>query len=384
MHKALDPHSIIVVASMMTAMMALVLLAMRQTYPPSLRPTLTLWAAAPMLWFLCTVALGSTAGGTPSQWVVMVGNTALLAGSVICHAGGRTFYGLPPHWRRWWGSGAVVMLVLAYFSWVQPRYVHRLVVMSGSLAVLYGAFAVLVARHGGRRFAARLLLVVLVVFTAILAVRCVTALLSNESVDLFQTSLMQSIYLTAYVVAALMLSICAVLAANDRLRMELETLASNDSLTLLPNRRTLLAAAADELLRAQRSGAGPALVMIDLDHFKAINDTHGHQHGDAVLLHFAQRARAALRATDTLGRFGGEEFLLLLPQTGMPGAFTVTAHVRAALNAGHALDCPFSAGVATWHGPHDTLDAMLARADGALYNAKRNGRNRTLAAAEDV
>jgi len=118
-------------------------------------------------------------------------------------------------------------------------------------------------------------------------------------------------------------------------------------------------------------------MMVDLDHFKAINDTYGHQHGDAVLVHFAQCAQAALRRADRLGRYGGEEFMVLLPETSAQDALVVADRIHAALATGHALDCKLSIGLTGWIGPSDTLDAMLARADGALYDAKAQGRNQS-------
>jgi len=130
-------------------------------------------------------------------------------------------------------------------------------------------------------------------------------------------------------------------------------------------------------VRCQRSGKGPSLMMLDLDHFKAVNDTRGHQHGDAVLVHFVTRAQAVLRRADRLGRYGGEEFVVLLPETDAYAARGVAQRIHAAVATGHALDCQLSIGVTTWQGPDDTLDAMLARADKALYQAKEQGRNQT-------
>lgn len=180
--------------------------------------------------------------------------------------------------------------------------------------------------------------------------------------------------------AVLLLSIGAVLMATDRLTTELQYLATHDTLTQSLNRRALLEHCEDELARSQRTGKGPSLMMLDLDHFKAVNDTRGHQHGDAVLVHFVQRAQAVLRRPDRLGRYGGEEFVVLLPKTGAQDAQAVAQRIHAAAASGHALDCRLSIGLTTWLGPQDTLDAMLARADKALYQAKAQGRNQTCVA----
>ena len=177
-----------------------------------------------------------------------------------------------------------------------------------------------------------------------------------------------------------MLSIGAVLMSTDGLRTELEHLATHDSLTNTLNRRALLQRCEDELERAQRYGNGPSIMMVDLDNFKAVNDTWGHQHGDAVLVHFAEHTGQALRRADRLGRYGGEEFLVLLPGADTAADQGVAQRIHATLSAGHPLDCQVSIGLTSWSGPQETLDAMLSRADAALYRAKNEGRNRTCVA----
>ena len=156
--------------------------------------------------------------------------------------------------------------------------------------------------------------------------------------------------------------------------------ALHDELTALPNRRHLLEQLGHALATRRPEHVGPTVIYIDLDHFKAVNDTLGHQHGDAVLDHFAQRTQAVLRRADRLGRYGGEEFVVLLPETGAQDAQAVAQRIHAAAASGHALDCRLSIGLTTWLGPQDTLDAMLARADKALYQAKAQGRNQTCVA----
>ena len=226
----------------------------------------------------------------------------------------------------------------------------------------------------------RLVEVVLALHIAVLAVRLSTTLVGRVGSDLMEPSLYQTLYIGAYVLNVLMLSIGAVLMATDRLTTELNHLATHDALTHTLNRRALLERFEGELARSQRTGRGPAIMMLDLDHFKTVNDTLGHQHGDAVLVHFVQCTQAVLRRGDRLGRYGGEEFMVLLPETDLDAARSVAQRIHTAAASGHALDCQLSIGVTTWHGPGDTLDAMLARADKALYQAKAQGRNQTCTA----
>lgn len=159
-------------------------------------------------------------------------------------------------------------------------------------------------------------------------------------------------------------------------------LATHDELTGLPNRRALLQALQAAATRQTRLRGPVALVMIDLDHFKAINDRWGHRAGDTVLRGFAERAQATLRGIDTLGRWGGEEFLLLLPDTTLAQAQACVERLREHLQrtpldeVADGLILGFSAGVTAVQGPAD-LDAAIERADRAMYRAKADGRGRS-------
>jgi diguanylate cyclase (GGDEF)-like protein len=152
-------------------------------------------------------------------------------------------------------------------------------------------------------------------------------------------------------------------------------------LTGLPNRRALIAYAEHRVCQAQRGGGTLSVLMIDVDHFKRINDTHGHAIGDEVLRHMAQVLPTGLRGRDRLGRLGGEEFLVVLPGAGMEQAARVAARMRAAIaatpliGAAGQLHFTVSIGVAELGLPQESVAGLLARADAALYQAKGNGRN---------
>ncbi len=161
---------------------------------------------------------------------------------------------------------------------------------------------------------------------------------------------------------------------------ELARLANTDPLTGLANRRRLAEAIESERLRFARYGHAFSILLIDLDHFKAVNDRFGHGVGDRTLQALAARIVEVLRDVDTLGRWGGEEFVVILPETGFDEALQKAAalceHVAATpLLADHAIT--ISCGV-TNAAAGDDADALLRRADEALYAAKRGGRNRAI------
>jgi diguanylate cyclase (GGDEF)-like protein len=155
-----------------------------------------------------------------------------------------------------------------------------------------------------------------------------------------------------------------------------------DLLTGLPNRRHILEQLDGALAGREATDAGFCIAEIDIDHFKAVNDTHGHDAGDAVLRHFADTCRERVRAQDVLGRMGGEEFLLILPGVGFDEAFRIIGRIRdgfpSARRDGDGIDLPytFSAGIAESLSGDDR-SSILRRADRALYAAKGEGRNCT-------
>ena len=165
----------------------------------------------------------------------------------------------------------------------------------------------------------------------------------------------------------------------------LEQLAQTDPLTQLLNRRALTERINAEMERALRYDSSLSLLMVDLDHFKRINDTYGHLVGDDVLRDFAKLLTATIRTTDVVARYGGEEFLVLLPEADEAGAEHFAERIRAAVEkqefgarVGHpALKLTASIGVATFPAARiESLEDLLARADAALYRAKADGRNR--------
>ncbi len=176
----------------------------------------------------------------------------------------------------------------------------------------------------------------------------------------------------------------AALEAEFREREALLERATRDPLTRLWNRATILEILGRELGQAQRAGTPLAVGVIDADHFKHVNDTFGHLGGDEILRELAARLSAALRTTDWLGRFGGEELVVVLPGLTRGEAETPVERLRSCVS-----DTPFklnsmnvtvtvSIGVAWYESPADSIDEIMGRADAALYDAKRAGRNRVV------
>ncbi|HEX5726278.1 MAG TPA: GGDEF domain-containing protein, partial [Longimicrobiaceae bacterium] len=162
----------------------------------------------------------------------------------------------------------------------------------------------------------------------------------------------------------------------------LRVTALTDELTGLPNRRHLWRVAGDQVRAARRQGAGFAVLAMDIDRFKAINDSYGHDAGDAVLRRVAEGVRASLREVDTVGRVGGEEFVAILPGAGTAAATEVAERLRASVEGldfsdlHPALRVTLSVGATVWRAEDAGVAATLKRADESLYRAKSLGRNR--------
>ena len=190
-------------------------------------------------------------------------------------------------------------------------------------------------------------------------------------------------FMTPFITVVIVL-VALLLGRWVRREAQVRDQALHDPLTGLANRRELFSRFGFELARARRNGQPLSVCLLDLDHFKRINDTHGHAVGDEVLVRVAEVLRGCLRETDTVGRIGGEEFVLLLPETDHAGAARVIERCRTtierspvSLTCGELLSFSASFGVALWQADDEADEhALIARADEMLYRAKTAGRNR--------
>jgi len=178
-------------------------------------------------------------------------------------------------------------------------------------------------------------------------------------------------------------NLASIAIEHDRARRKLEYQAHMDFLTGIANRRHFVECAEIELARSQRYGSPLSLLMLDVDFFKQVNDRYGHKTGDVVLQRLTQALQQKLRPMDMLGRLGGEEFAILLPETNEAQAVEAAERLRCAvadnlitLDERTQLSITLSIGVTTLSAEDQSLDGPLRRADNALYAAKRTGRNK--------
>ena len=329
---------------------------------------------------------------------LLLGNVLLLGQMLLLYIG-LARYGLVEDWRRRSLGNFVVILVgmagITYYLFAEYDTCRRIVIYSAVAAMLTGRIALEPWLCGKWRTydAQRALSGLYLAFCVIFVLRMADAWSRTDCVvtDLGE---MTAVLLLALFLFSPLLVFCVLAMTSSRLEAELRVArdalrheAQTDSLTGLPNRRHFLQLAEAALDRAGLEGRQLSLVMLDLDHFKQINDTHGHQAGDMVLRAVGKRLREVLDGKGVAGRLGGEEFGALLPDLSGEGAAAAARELgrAVAMLRPDGITVTASLGLASGMG---NLESLLAKADVCLYAAKESGRNRLVSqealAAEDM
>jgi len=380
-----DPRSTILLAGLMGIMMSLVLFFMRRSYPSSIRG-LSEWSRAPLVAFVSTL-LFAARGFLPDFATIVVANMVLFQACILYYAGSQQFLRGRSDTRAWTALNLLLGVLMFWFSSIRPDFETRLAIVTFAVTRLLVSHAMLYVRHKVPVYGMRLMIGLLLAQALVAGVRFVSVILGMAGSGIMEATWIQSVYLTMYSFSVLFLSIAVVLMATDRVHTEFEYLATRDPLTGVLNRRALLDACLAEFAASHGATGRPAaLLMVDLDHFKSINDRFGHQMGDAVLREAVSRMQQVIGTKGLLGRYGGEEFVVLLPHTAMADAMSIAARLKEGIDKPLPSDSPLSAvgtfavsiGVATSDGVKN-VDEVLAQADEALYRAKALGRGRVIA-----
>jgi diguanylate cyclase (GGDEF)-like protein len=375
----LDPRTVIMLCGLMGGLMSMVLYSLQRNYPSSIRGLLE-WGRGMLLWFLSGAGMVFLSRSAPAIFAVAIPNCLLLTGTFWLWLGTQRFLGREPSTlnTRLHSAGiAAASLLLAWFAAVTPSYRVRLTIVTTLLMYAFARMAWLLLRHGPKRFSTRVVLGVAAVAALLQAMRLFMLAILPAGSSLFDASPQNLIYITTLPVLVMMLAIGMVLMASDRLSAELASLAMHDSLTQALTRRSFSDACQRILDERQRSGTAVSLLCMDLDHFKAINDRHGHPVGDRTLQRFVACARAVLRTSDQLGRFGGEEFVAVLSGTPHSEAMQIAERICRAWEAEQTEPrSTVSIGVSTASEHTVTVESLIGTADAALYRAKAAGRNR--------
>ena len=315
---------------------------------------------------------------------LICGGTVLILGASLVANGIECFYEQPVSWRR---TGLVTALGSAgilFFGTVYDNAMIRILIYTVCQTLpLALTLKLLFSRTDGRvNPGARLAGAVISLIITLYVVRVVGNLVGVDFA-FTRSSLPQGAVTLALIFLSMSFNFGFLLMAIDRLRNEVADLALLDDLTGVGNRRHLVQRLTEECARAGRNGEPFALLVIDLDGFKQVNDTHGHAAGDACLQHFTLMAQTRLRPGDLLARTGGDEFCIVLPSSTLREGIMIARRVLDVCRqdaegcTGNDIPIAVSIGVAQWSGEIGAFpDRLIAAADHALYEAKKAGKNR--------
>lgn len=327
-------------------------------------------------------------GKIPDTLSVVVGCELVIGALALLHAGLAEFVGRS--FSRLRADVVVLGLMLALYipyTYIHPSVATRIVIYSSAMAAETALCTgtLLLADPADRDLSVMAMAALFGLITIFGVARAIFTSIYGAPAVLMSRDPWQALAVLVQILISSGLAFGFVWMTTARLHRELERMVRTDFLTGLLNRRALLEEAEREIARSRRNGTPLSVLLIDIDHFKQVNDTCGHTAGDAALCTIARLLLNSRRNYGHLARYGGEEFIMLLPETAGPDAFHIAERLRTSIHSanispGHSgRAITISIGAAELDSPDGDWDALIRRADHALYTAKLSGRNRTIA-----
>lgn len=344
----------------------------------------TAFTAANALAVLSLLAYAS-APIVPAATYVMVSNTAWVSAFALVYIGVRQFFGLRPHVLRTVVLGSLCTLAFGLMLYRSDDLGGRMMLFSAYTSALMATTAWVIFRQRKRIRTAGVVLYLMLAILGLAGLHAMRVFIYGSGLEAPVSMLQPSpwglffIVCGSVTVPGLFLALLLMIQTCESERMQAAL--TFDSLTGAYSRRSILDELEHELQRCERGGGKLAVLVLDIDHFKSINDRYGHAAGDTALRHYAQVVQNAVRGSDRFGRLGGEEFVLLMydcdPARALVQAQRVCDTLRDTPLYLQGLEVPMttSGGLTTCQ-PGDSADGILARADVALYQAKALGRDR--------
>lgn len=373
-----SPVFLLAISGLIGFVMSLVMLVLYRTYPRTISGIRDWFWSSVFAATAATLLLGREV--LPYWLTIVVANTFVLLSLVFLYLGLRRYINAESKALTPWLTVFVLSYVVWFsvFTYVQDRVDMRILAMCVySIVISLASLWLAVKRLPNT--AGRIVMVGTLVLILITRFYRLISLILGDTVGqhLFQPTPPQMILLGSAAVTIPLLTVGCIMLASEKLRERLEYMSRYDELTGCLNKATGVLEAEREIARARRRRQPLSLMIIDIDRFKQINDTAGHLAGDRVLCDFAARVQKVLRQTDQFSRFGGDEFVVVLPDTDLSQAQRAAERIHAAGRERSAEGWSCSIGLTQWGGESESLDALLSRADTALYKAKDLGRNQT-------
>ena len=388
----MDPRTTLILAMLMMLLTGGVLGLLHQSLSQDVRPSARDWRIGSLLAAAGCVLL-AVQDRLPTGLVLPAAHGCVFLALALYLRAVRRFAGLPD-------SGWVFLPVglatfgIFWFAAITPHYGVRIFIACvGWVVPLVAVSRVLLREPAEVRMVSQTVLAAVALAVALTSVVRIIVLLPTATAAttlLDSSTWLSSILLVPLAILPVIGTTVFIAMCSERIRRQWEHAASTDHLTKLPNRRMITATGEQRFKAAQRAKGGLAIAMIDIDHFKKINDQYGHEVGDLALKHVADVLQQHCRGVNLVGRLGGEEFAALFEDVSVAAAAAAAERLRHAVEhtpcewngARHGMTV--SIGVALVKAADSTFDDALRRADGALYTAKAEGRNRVVIDQDDV
>jgi diguanylate cyclase (GGDEF)-like protein len=307
-------------------------------------------------------------------------NLLVGVGIIVMHGSLSEFGGLRRQEKRLVPLLVVAALVLGWATFAEDDYQARVAIMSSLLTALFAACGLVTCRLSRKGFAEWFTVGVFFATSAVMLARCIASISqANGLVLTTDTSLVHSVYMGTFAFSIVALSFGFMLMTNGAMHRQLKSLATLDQMTGMYRRDAFLALLDREVAKSKLACRPMSVLIMDLDNFKDINDGHGHLVGDRVITDFSFKVMKILRRGDSIGRYGGEEFLVLLPDTAKADAYAVSERIRTIAAEAWSSDIPaYTVSIGVAHLTTSLTDsaALIDAADKALYAAKKAGKNR--------
>ncbi len=369
---------ILIISFFIALIMSGVMLIISRSYPKSIQG-LKEWYWSVLL-FTLALPLYLVRGHITDFISIVVANTLVLVCFMMMNMGTRKFSGDSPRYKL----PAILIFIGVYVAWflwftyMIPSINMRTAALSLFTLVVTMDQLMLAGKRLEHSPGRSMLMAALLGLIITRIIRLMSMLLGYEQpANILDTTPSQLIFLAAPAVMIPLATVSYIMLASEKLNRELEFMTQHDDLTGCLNKKAVMCELEREAVRANRYQHALSIMVIDIDDFKNINDVHGHLAGDKVLIDFTQKTKEAIRRIDLLGRFGGDEFVVVMPQISAQQALLLADRLHEAAALSSPVSWTVSIGVSEWRGVGDTLDDLFARADQSLYASKLLGKNRS-------